>query len=96
MKKKLGSFSDKETYWTQTLKEFLTVKMIVFLTLKMIVLKIEVKSDCCQIWGMLHHRRNYTESIQLAEVIQRVVWAENYEIMTMKEINSLLLTMLQL
>lgn len=88
MKKELGSFSDKETYWTQTLKEFLTVKMI--------VLKIEVKSDCCQIWGTLHHRRNYTESIQLAEVIQRVVWAENYEIMTMKEINSLLLTMLQL
>lgn len=81
MKKELGSFSDKETYWTQTLKEFLTVKMI--------VLKIEVKSDCSQIWGMLHHRRNYTESIQLAEVIQRVVWAENYEIMTMKEINSL-------
>lgn len=88
MKKELGSFSDKETYWTQTLKEFLTLKMI--------VLKIEVKSDCCQIWGTLHHRRNYTESIQLAEVIQRVVWAENYEIMTMKEINSLLLTMLQL
>lgn len=88
MKKELGSFSDKETYWTQTLKEFLTLKMI--------VLKIEVKSDCCRIWGMLHHRRNYTESIQLAEVIQRVVWAENYEIMTMKEINSLLLTMLQL
>lgn len=81
MKKELGSFSDKETYWTQTLKEFLTLKMI--------VLKIEVKSDCCQIWGTLHHRRNYTESIQLAEVIQRVVWAENYEIMTMKEINSL-------
>lgn len=47
MKKELGSFSDKETYWTQKLKEFLTLKMIVFLTLKIIVLKIKVKSDCC-------------------------------------------------